>query len=166
MGSLILSLSSLFFVFAHYSTSLYYITIPNVPWGPPNVKVVQIALCLNFLMSSAELLFKAHTLLLVLLAHPEYLVAYLLHELLENFWAAHAFCPFGAMPARLVLHAPSALQKGPCYTHTYYEGPLMLVCTMYIVLWPDWSWLMECKTGHFGLLFPKLFFVLPHYMNI
>ena len=75
-----------FFVFAHYSTSLYYITIPNVPWGPPNVKVVQIALCLNFLMSSAELLFKAHTLLLVLLAHPEYLVAYLLHELLENFW--------------------------------------------------------------------------------
>ena len=98
-----------FFVFAHYSTSLYYITIPNVPWGPPNVKVVQIALCLNFLMSSAGLLFKAALLLLA----QEYLVAYLLHELLENFWAAHAFCPFGAMPARLVLHAPSALQKGP-----------------------------------------------------
>ena len=82
MGSLILSLSSLF---SYLLTIVLVYTIPNVPLGPPNVKVVQIALCLNFLMSSAELLFKAHTLLLVLLAHPEYLVAYLLHELLENF---------------------------------------------------------------------------------
>ena len=108
-------------------------------------------ICLNFLMSSAGLLFKAALLLLA----QEYLVAYLLHELLENFWAAHAFCPFGAMPARLVLHAPSALQKGPCYTHTYYEGPLMLVHSAMARL----KLVDGVQNWPFRIIIPKAFFL-------
>ena len=112
-------------------------------------------------MSSAGLLFKAALLLLA----QEYLVAYLLHELLENFWAAHAFCPFGAMPARLVLHAPSALQKGPCYTHTYYEGPLMLVHSAMARL----KLVDGVQNWPFRIIIPKAFFcsaALHEYLSL